>query len=92
MGWYNHRGESSENRIKELKIGFGMERMPCDSFKANAMFFRTGVLAYNLYVLFRSEASAGELVQTSGADSSLATLFNGGKSYSARGKCDIESE
>ena len=25
--WYNQRGETSENRIKELKIGFGMERM-----------------------------------------------------------------
>jgi len=27
--WYNQRGECSENRIKELKIGFGMEWMPC---------------------------------------------------------------
>lgn len=53
VAWYNRRGETSENRIKELKIGFGMERMPCGSFKANAMFFRIGVIAYNLYVLFR---------------------------------------
>jgi hypothetical protein len=28
VAWYNQRGECSENRIKELKIGFGMERMP----------------------------------------------------------------
>ena len=27
--WYRSRGEHSENGIKELKIGFGMERMPC---------------------------------------------------------------
>jgi len=27
--WYRQRGEVSENGIKELKIGFGMERMPC---------------------------------------------------------------
>jgi hypothetical protein len=50
--WYNQRGECSENRIKELKIGFGMERMPCGQFEANAIFFRIGVLAYNLSRLF----------------------------------------
>jgi hypothetical protein len=50
--WYNQRGECSENRIKELKIGFGMERMPCGQFEANAMFFRIGTLAYNLFRLF----------------------------------------
>lgn len=38
--WYNQRGECSEKRIKELKIGFGMERMPCGQFEANAVFFR----------------------------------------------------
>jgi len=46
--WYNQRGECSENRIKELKIGFGMERMPCGDFGANAVFFRIGILAYNI--------------------------------------------
>ncbi len=50
--WYNQRGECSENRIKELKIGFGMERMPCGQFGANAVFFRIGVLAYNIGRLF----------------------------------------
>lgn len=50
--WYNQRGQCSENRIKELKIGFGMERMPCGQFAANAMFFRIGVLAYNVGRLF----------------------------------------
>jgi hypothetical protein len=50
--WYNQRGECSENRIKELKIGFGMERMPCGQFAANAVFFRIGVLAYNVGRLF----------------------------------------
>ncbi len=51
--WYNQRGEASENRIKELKSGFGMERLPCGTFAANAVFFRIGVLAYNLFVLFK---------------------------------------
>jgi len=50
--WYNQRGQCSENRIKELKIGYGMERMPCGQFKANAVFFRIGVLAYNLGRIF----------------------------------------
>jgi hypothetical protein len=52
VAWYNQRGECSENRIKELKIGLGMERMPCGQREANAMFFRIGVLAYNLFRLF----------------------------------------
>ena len=44
--------EASENRIKELKIGFGMERMPSGDTKANGIFFRTGVIAHNLFLLF----------------------------------------
>lgn len=51
--WYRQRGEVSENGIKELKIGFGMERMPCGQFNANAAFFRIGVIAHNLFVLFK---------------------------------------
>jgi len=51
VAWYNQRGECSENRIKELKIGFGMERMPCGQLIANALFFRIGTLAYNLFRL-----------------------------------------
>ncbi len=35
-----------------MKIGFGMERMPCGQFEANAVFFRIGVLAYNIFRLF----------------------------------------
>jgi Transposase DDE domain group 1 len=52
MDWYHQRGECSENRIKELKIGFGMERMPCGQSEANAMFFRIGVITYNICRLF----------------------------------------
>jgi len=54
MSWYRMRGEHSENRIKELKLGFGMERMPCGQFAANAMFFRVGAMAYNLFVMFKT--------------------------------------
>jgi hypothetical protein len=44
---HNGRGES-ENWHKELKIGLGMEQMPCGEFEANALYFAIGVLAYNL--------------------------------------------
>lgn len=54
VAWYNLRGDRSENNLKELKIGFGMERMPCGQFGANAVFFRLGVLAYNLFVFFKT--------------------------------------
>jgi hypothetical protein len=52
MDWYYQRGECSENRIKELKIGFGMERMPCGQTVANAVFFRIGAMSYNICRLF----------------------------------------
>ena len=54
--WYSRRGNDSENRIKDLKIGFGIEYMPCNSFRANAVFFSIGALTYNLYLGFRSHA------------------------------------
>jgi len=52
--WYCQRGQASENGIKELKIGFGMERMPCGQLTANAAFFRIGAIAHNLFVLFKA--------------------------------------
>src|ERR1019366_5977104 len=45
--WYCKRGDASENRIRDLKIGLGMEYMP---------FFAIGVLTYNLYLGFRGAA------------------------------------
>ncbi|TXI77658.1 MAG: hypothetical protein E6Q43_00785 [Dokdonella sp.] len=54
--WYRQRGEVSEKRTKALKIGFGMERMPWGQFAANAVFFHIGVLAHNLFVLFKHSA------------------------------------
>ncbi|SDZ06742.1 hypothetical protein [Nitrosomonas sp. Nm58] len=54
--WYRSCGEVSENGIKELKIGFGMECMPCWQFETNAAFFRIGVIAHNLFVLFKHSA------------------------------------
>ena len=86
--WYNQRGQCSENRIKELKIGYGMERMPCGQVEANAVFFRIGVLAYNvgrLFVLSTLDASwhrhqvqtlRWKLYETAGK-----IVFHGGQIY-----------
>lgn len=52
--WYAKRGDASENRIKDLKIGLGMEYMPCGTTAANAIWFRIGVIAYNLTLGFRA--------------------------------------
>ena len=46
------RGQA-ENFNKELKTGFGMESLPCGDSGANAVFFRIGVLAYNLFIGFK---------------------------------------
>ena len=50
---HNRRGQA-ENYIKELVSGFGMEWMPCGETYANAVFFRIGVLAYNLFLLMKN--------------------------------------
>lgn len=52
LKWHNQRGQA-ENFNKELKIGFGMERMPCGQTYANAVFFRIGIISYNLFMGFK---------------------------------------
>jgi len=51
--WYNQRAEDSENRIKELKLDFGGDTLPCSDFNANAVYFSICALAYNLFALMR---------------------------------------
>jgi Transposase DDE domain group 1 len=50
--WHNQRGQA-ENYHKELKAGFGQDQMPCGQSFANAVYFRIGVIAYNLFLGFR---------------------------------------
>jgi hypothetical protein len=52
LAWHNQRGQA-ENFNKELKGGFGLEGMPCGTTAANAVFFRIGVIAYNLFIGFK---------------------------------------
>ena len=49
---HNHRGQA-ENFIKEIKDGFGLNWMPCGESYANAVFFRIGVIAYNLFIAMK---------------------------------------
>jgi len=53
VSFYRQRGDTSENRIKELKNGFNLKYLPTSDFIANAFYFQIGVLAYNLFVLFK---------------------------------------
>jgi len=50
---HRQRGETSENKIKELKNGFNMSYLPTSNFEANAFYFQIGTLAYNLFLLFK---------------------------------------
>jgi hypothetical protein len=50
---HRQRGETSENKIKELKNGFNMSYLPTSSFEANAFYFAIGTLAHNLFLLFK---------------------------------------
>ena len=53
VSFYRQRGDTSENRIKELKGGFGIDHLPSSDFIANAFYFQIVVLAYNLFLLFK---------------------------------------
>ena len=50
---HRQRGETSENKIKELKNGFYMSYLPTSNFEANAFYFAIGTLAHNLFLLFK---------------------------------------
>jgi len=51
--FYRQRGDTSENRIKELKNGFNLKYLPTSHFQANDLYFHIGTLAYNLFMLFK---------------------------------------
>ncbi len=51
--WYNQWAEDSENRIKELKLDFGGDALPCSDFNANALYFLISALSFNLFSLMR---------------------------------------
>ena len=46
---YNERSQI-ENHIKEIKSGFGMDRLPSGDFAANTVYFGIGIMSYNLFM------------------------------------------
>jgi Transposase DDE domain. len=84
MEWYSQRGDASENRIKDLKVGFGMEYMPCGSFQANAVFFAIGVLTYNLYLGFSLRCAWKRMGAFASADRALAVVSDRGQDRAPR--------
>ena len=68
LRWHNQRGQA-ENFNKELKHGLGLEQLPCGDSGANAVFFRIGVLAYNLFIGFKRLACP-----TAWASQTIATV------------------
>jgi|SRR3990172_3640911 len=52
LEWHNGRG-NAENYIKESKIGFGLETLPCGESYANAVWYRLGSIAYNVLIGFK---------------------------------------
>ena len=50
---HRQRGETSENKIKELKNGFNASYLPTSNFEANSFYFAIGTLSYNLFLLFK---------------------------------------
>ena len=66
--FYRKRGDTSENRIKELKNGFNLNYLPSSNFISNAFYFQIGVLAYNLFILFK------QTLQSSWQKHTVATI------------------
>jgi len=55
VDFYNGRGRM-EKAIGELKNGFALHWLPCGEFLANAAYFQTALLAYNLARTFKRVA------------------------------------
>jgi len=54
LSWHQQRGEF-ENFFKGLKNDVGVGYLPTGGLHANAVFFRIGVLAYNLFIGFKRD-------------------------------------
>jgi len=51
--WFYNERAHIENHIKEIKGGFGMERMLSGEFKANAIHFAIAIRTNNLFIAQR---------------------------------------
>jgi hypothetical protein len=60
--FHNARG-NSENYNKELKSGFGLEHVSTQDIFANAIFFKLGILAYNLFIALKRLVLGGDWIK-----------------------------
>ena len=88
---HNQRGES-ENWHKELKVGFGMEQMPCGQFEANALYFAIGVLAYNLAQLLKRQVLPAAVSHGDGGHAALEGVSAGGQAGAPRARLDAADQ
>jgi len=61
IGQYRKYKKRNRLWIAALETEFAMGRMPCGQTDANAVFYRIGTLAWNLYQLFRTKISTMSL-------------------------------
>jgi len=52
INFYNKRGECEYN-IKEAKYGFNLKNLPCGSLIGNGLWFKIGMLSYNIMIYFK---------------------------------------
>ena len=76
--WYNQRAEDNENRIKELKLDFGGDTLPCSDFNADALYFLLSTLSYNLFALMR-QLLPDRISTPQGNHFALALICHGSK-------------
>ena len=77
LTWHQQRGDF-ENFFKGLKNDVGVGYLPTGDLHANAVFFRIGVLAYNLFVGFKRDLASGLLPDMDATHRPLEGLFPGG--------------
>ena len=77
--WFHNQRGNAENCNKELKSGFGMDYVPCQSVRANAVYFEIGILAYNLVAAVKRLVLGGGWVTKTIATLRWQLIFIAGK-------------
>jgi len=67
--WFHNGRGDAENNNKEIKLGFGMDYMPCRNLRADSVWLELGILAHNLTVGVKRLLLGGEW-----ATKTIATL------------------
>lgn len=58
--WFHNQRGNAENYHKELKTGFGLDYVPCQLIRADAVYFEIGILAHNLTVALKRVVLGGD--------------------------------